>query len=197
MCTVLLCMISLHYSSLFSCYQLCLDGFWIFSILNIVAVDILVYVPCCLCVCFSGDASSVELLSGAYLQLCQRTSPCCPQEPVCCSPECICDRVEPHLLQYLTSSAFGIFAHWWGVKWYRPVSSFHAAFPWWQWGWSSPVTRLLTFQAAAPLNCLFIRHPLFFIGDGTRVQRSRSTIIFIMTHGDHWAVCDFVVYSYF
>ena len=129
MCTVLLCMISLHYSSLFSCYQLCLEGFWIFSILNIVAVDILVYVPCCLCVCFSGDALSVKLLSGAYLQLCQRTSPCCPQEPVCCSPECICDRVEPHLLQYLTSSAFGIFAHWWGVKWYRPVSSFHAAFP--------------------------------------------------------------------
>ena len=150
----------------------------------------------CVCV-FLGTHAIVELLSGACLQPRQRTSPCRPQEPIYRSPQCLCDLVEPHLLQYLISLDFGIFAHLWGVKWYRPVSSFHTAFPWWWWGWLSPVTHLLTFQAAASLNCLFIRHSLFFIGDGTWVQRSRSTIIFIMTHDDHWAFCDFVVYSYF
>ena len=57
MYTVFLCMMfSLYYSSLFSCCQICLECFRIFSVLNIVAVDILSDVSCCLRVCVPGDA---------------------------------------------------------------------------------------------------------------------------------------------
>ena len=65
---------------------------------------------------------------------------------------------------------FGTFAHLWGVKWYRTVSSFHTAFPSWWWGWLSPVTHLLTLQAAAAFNSLFTRHllSLLVMGLGCR-----------------------------
>ena len=55
MYTVFLCMISLYYRSLFSCCQIRLECFRIFSVLNIVAVDVLADVPCCLRVCVPGD----------------------------------------------------------------------------------------------------------------------------------------------
>jgi len=53
---------------------------------------------------------------------------------------------------------------------YRTVSSFHTAFPSWWWGWLSPVTHLLTLQAAAAFNSLFIRHllSLLVMGLGCR-----------------------------
>lgn len=176
-------MVGLSCSSLFSCCQKRLECFRIFRILSIVAVDILVDVPCCLRVHIPGDACECGVAEWSL-------TPASPESITLLSSGASLPFLSVHLWSCWTASSpgldiirFGTFAHRWGVKWYRTVSSFHTAFPWWRWGWLSPVTHLLTLQAAASLNCLFIRHPLSLLvmGLGCREADRPQSLSWHMT----------------